>query len=30
VTIFADYGDPECPPGSILPCVAVADVTVVS
>lgn len=22
VEILADYGDPECPPGSILPCVA--------
>jgi hypothetical protein len=28
VTIFADYGNPDCPPGSVLPCVAFADVTV--
>lgn len=29
-SIFADYGDPKCPPGSILPCVAFRDVTITS
>jgi hypothetical protein len=28
VEIFADYGNPECPPESILPCVAVRDVVI--
>jgi hypothetical protein len=28
VRIYADYGDPECPPESILPCVATRDVLI--
>ena len=28
VSIIADYGDPECPPGSILPCTANRDVVI--
>jgi hypothetical protein len=28
VSITADYGDPECPPGSILPCTATREVVI--
>jgi hypothetical protein len=27
-SVIADYGDPKCPPGSILPCTAVRDVVI--
>jgi len=28
IEVYADYGDPDCPPGSVLPCVVTKKVTV--
>jgi hypothetical protein len=28
VHVIADYGNPECPPGSLLPCIATRDVVI--